>query len=152
MTTMPFEFDDGGREASGRKGFAGDCVCRAIAIAAQRDYAEVYERLASGNASQRSSKHTPKGAKSARNGINVKRKWFRDYMTDAGFSWVPTMGIGTGCTTHLAPGELPQGRLVVSLSKHYAAVINGVIHDTSDPSRDGTRCVYGYWTAQEPTP
>jgi hypothetical protein len=31
------------------------------------------------------------------------------------------------------------------VSKHYCAVIDGVIHDTSDPSRDGTRCVYGYW-------
>jgi hypothetical protein len=24
-------------------------------------------------------------------------------------------------------------------------VIDGVIHDTFDPSRGGTRCVYGYW-------
>ena len=22
---------------------------------------------------------------------------------------------------------------------------DGVVHDTYDPSRDGTRCVYGYW-------
>lgn len=25
---------------------------------------------------------------------------------------------------------------------------DGVIRDTHDPSRDGTRCVYGYWTAE----
>jgi len=24
-------------------------------------------------------------------------------------------------------------------------VIDGVLHDTHDCSRDGTRCVYGYW-------
>ncbi len=38
------------------------------------------------------------------------------------------------------------GRLIVSVSKHMTAVIDGVIHDTHNPSRDGTRCVYGYWT------
>lgn len=27
----------------------------------------------------------------------------------------------------------------------YAAVVDGVVRDTHDPSRDGTRCVYGYW-------
>jgi hypothetical protein len=37
------------------------------------------------------------------------------------------------------------GKLVVSLSRHYAAVIDGVIRDTHDCSRDGNRCVYGYW-------
>ncbi len=55
------------------------------------------------------------------------------------------MAIGSGCTVHLRIGELPAGRLVVSLSKHMTAVIDGVIHDTYDPSRGGTRCVYGYW-------
>lgn len=34
---------------------------------------------------------------------------------------------------------------VVRLSKHFTAVIDGVVHDTHDPSRDGTRCVYGIW-------
>ena len=24
-------------------------------------------------------------------------------------------------------------------------MIDGVIHDTYDPTRGGTRCVYGYW-------
>jgi hypothetical protein len=36
----------------------------------------------------------------------------------------------------LADGELPMGRLVVAVSKHYTAVIDG---NTFDPSRDGTR-------------
>lgn len=55
------------------------------------------------------------------------------------------MGIGTGCTVHLVSQELPGGRLIVSVSKHLTAVIDGVIHDTHNPSRSGTRCVYGYW-------
>lgn len=56
------------------------------------------------------------------------------------------MQIGQGCKVHLRADELPQGRLVVSLSKHHSAVIDGVVHDTFDPNRDGTRCVYGYYT------
>jgi hypothetical protein len=56
------------------------------------------------------------------------------------------MQIGSGCKVHLRDGELPTGRLVVFVSKHYTAVIDGVIHDTYDPSRAGTRCVYGYFS------
>jgi hypothetical protein len=59
------------------------------------------------------------------------------------------MQIGSGCTVHLSADELPSGRLVVSVSKHLTAVIDGVIHDTHDPSRRGTRCVYGYWQPGE---
>lgn len=147
--------DDGGREAAGFKGTAGDCVCRAIAIASGRLYQDVYDRLAEGNATERKTKRTGKssGVRSARTGIRTTRKWFKDYMVELGFEWVSTMGfneidgkkVGTGCQVHLRADELPSGRLVVSLSKHMSAVIDGVIHDNYDPSRDGTRCVYGYW-------
>ena len=54
------------------------------------------------------------------------------------------MAIGSACKVHLRANELPAGRLVFSVSKHMVAVIDGVIHDTSDPSTDGTRYVYGY--------
>lgn len=40
-----------------------------------------------------------------------------------------------GCQKPPTDGELPSGRLVVSVSKHYTAVIDGVIHDTYDPQR-----------------
>ena len=143
---MEFIYDDGGRFASGRKGQAGDCVTRAIAIASGRPYDEVYKALAEGNGTQRATSRTKKRARTARNGINVKRKWFKDYMAALGFEWTATMGIGTGCRVHLKADELPTGRLVVSVSKHYVAVIDHVIHDTDNPDRDGTRCVYGYWT------
>ena len=78
-------------------------------------------------------------------------------MAELGFTWVPTMGIGTGCKVHLHDGELPAGKLVVSVSKHYTCVIDGVVHDTYDPQREehwvnekgehgiSRRCVYGYW-------
>lgn len=55
------------------------------------------------------------------------------------------MFVGQGCNVHLRADELSPGRLIVSVSKHITIVIDGVIHDTYDPSRDGTRCVYGYF-------
>jgi len=144
----PWIMDDGGRAAAGFKGNAGDCVARAVAIASRRPYAEVYQRLADGNASQRVTKRMKKsraGKRTARDGISTKRKWFDDYMTELGFEWIPTMQIGQGCKVHLRSEELPSGRLVVSVSRHMVAVIDGVIHDTYNPSREGTRCVYGYY-------
>jgi len=142
---MKFVFHDGGRKAAGYKGRTGDCVCRSIAIAAGLDYQEVYDYLAEGNCTQRASKRTGKKPRTAADGINTKRKWFKDYMASLGFEWTATMGVGTGCKVHLKEAELPAGRLVVAVSKHMTAVIDGVIHDTHDPARGGTRCVYGYW-------
>jgi len=167
-------YDDGGRAAAGCRGAAGDCVVRAVAIATEQPYQEVYEALAGVNASTRC--RGVAGRRSARNGIRTSSTAFRRYMQDLGWEWTPTMGIGTGCTVHLHDDELPDGRLIVKLSKHVTAVIDGVIRDTHDPQRethcirqdDGTalrpgewrnvngicrvarRCVYGYWQHSDP--
>lgn len=172
---MRFIRDDGGRKAAGFKGTTGDCVARAVAIATQQDYLTVYEQLSEGCRTERTSRLSArarqrKDTRSARDGVHVKRKWFKDYMTRLGWVWVPTMGIGTGCRVHLNEKELPLGRLIVSVSKHYTAVIDHVIRDMHDPQRQsspifgseialdgagnrrnvivgwtGERCVYGYW-------
>jgi hypothetical protein len=133
---MTWVYDDGGRARAGFKGEAGDCVTRAIAIAAQLPYREVYDELARGEADAGR-------ARSARNGI--RRKVYQAYLEYLGWSWRPIMGIGTGCTVHLRADELPTGRLICSVSKHMVAVVDGVVHDTHDCTREGTRCVYGYW-------
>jgi len=145
---IEFKYNDGGRKEAGRKGDTGDCVCRAIAIASGTPYEEVYARLAEGNAAQRRGKRpsSAHGKRTASQGILTKRKWFKDLMAEMGFVWTPTMGVGTGCQVHLKADELPAGHIICSVSKHYVAVIDGVIHDTHDCSRGGTRCVYGYWT------
>lgn len=164
--------NDGGRAAAGYKGSAGDCVTRSVAIASGRPYQEVYDALSAGSQAQRKTKHSGPKA-SARDGVNTNRKWFKDYMAGLGFRWVPTMQIGSGTKVHLAADELPAGRLIVSVSKHYTAMIDGVIHDNHDPRRGkhwtfepdhgqelkanqgrnengvwteiGGRAVYGYW-------
>tara|TARA_Y100000310_G_scaffold321035_1_gene378121 strand:- start:131 stop:622 length:492 start_codon:yes stop_codon:yes gene_type:complete len=157
-----FQYNDGGRAEVERKGEASDCVTRAIVIATGLPYLEVYDRLAAGNATQRKSRREHEsadrtGVKTASHGISTRRKWFKDYMAELGFEWTATMQIGSGCKVHLKSDELPKGRLVVNLSKHLAAVIDGVLNDTYDCSRDGTRCVYGYWQlkrgeSQDPHP
>ena len=140
---------DGGRMAAGFQGDAGDCVVRAIAIAAQRPYLEVYEALRNANANyaegrtSRLAKHIAVRGSTPRN--DNHRAVFHDYILSLGFEWVPTMAVGQGCQVHLRQHEIPAGRLIVKVSKHLSAVIDGVIHDTHNPARGGTRCVYGYY-------
>jgi hypothetical protein len=138
-----FIYSDGGRAKAGYKGEAGDCVTRAISIATGRPYQEVYDALNRLAQLERAGKRK-RGKSSSRTG--VYKNTIRRYMESIGWKWTPTMQIGSGCRVHLRADELPSGRLVVSLSRHMAAVVDGVVHDTGDPSRGGTRCVYGYFT------
>lgn len=150
---MKWVYNDGGREAAGFSGPTGDCVTRSVAIAAELPYTLVYDRLAEGNATERQTRrsrsHRNAGKRTASHGIRTRRLWFKRYMAELGFVWVPTMSIGSGCKVHLAEGELPMGRIIARVSKHYVAVIDGVINDTFDCSRGETRCVYGYWTLKK---
>lgn len=144
--------DDGGRARAGYKGRAGDCVCRAICIAAELDYQQTYDalniaRANPGKVSEKTRRDLLANT-SARNGIN-KRTYDKFIREELGWEWVPTMFIGQGCKVHLRAEELPLGRLICRCSKHLVAVIDGVIHDTHDPSRDGDRCVYGYYRKPE---
>jgi hypothetical protein len=148
---IQFTKTDGGRRAAGftNEKTAGDCVARAVAIASGRPYIEIYNELAELNANMVMSKHRRKrgaaGQRTASRGIWTTSTAFKDYMKAQGFFWVPTMSIGSGTKVHVRRDELPHGRLVLRLSKHCAAVIEGVLHDAYDCSRDGTRAVYGYW-------
>jgi hypothetical protein len=138
---------DGGRRDAGFTGHAQDCVVRAVAIVTARPYDVVYYELAEINAKTRKTKRRvgSTGKHTASHGIYTTTPMFKRYMQSLGFVWTPTMGIGTGCKVHLRDGELPMGRLVVAVSRHYTAVIDGVLLDTHDCTRGGNRCVYGIW-------
>lgn len=148
MIFTDFQYDDGGRGAAGYKGEPRDCAVRAIAIATGRDYQEIADMVIEYAKTERPRSRTSGAARRKRSHprTGVQRPTIRKIMADLGWRWVPTMEVGSGCQVHLRADQLPPGRLVVSLSKHLVAVIDGVVHDT-DPSvdRDGTRCVYGYW-------
>lgn len=140
---MTWIYNDGGRAEAGFKGECGDCVTRSIAIAAQLPYRQVYDAL------KGCAKHEQPRAGRKRSSVRdgVKMPTVHRYMCELGWEWVPTMRVGAGCTTHLRAEELPKGRLVVRVTRHITAVIDGVVHDTHDPGREGRRCVYGYWIA-----
>ncbi len=149
-----FEYNDGGRRAAGYKGDTGDCVTRAISIATGKPYDEVYDAMWSG-LEEYASKHRDCVAKRIQRGggrrgttprNGVSRKVYEAYLKSIGWVWTPTMTIGSGCKVHLRQDELPKGRLVVRVSKHLVAMVDGVVNDTYDCSRDGERCVYGYYT------
>ena len=137
-----FIFNDGGRKDTGFKGSTGDCVTRSIAIVTGKPYKEVYDALNQLSEFERITKRHKKKS-NARTGVG--RKTYQKYLESLGYTWIPTMQIGSGCKTHLRSDELPAGRLIVRVTKHITAMIDGVINDTYDCSREGTRCVYGYF-------
>jgi hypothetical protein len=137
-------FDDGGRAAAGFKGSADDCATRAAAIATGKPYREIYDAINELGTRERTGKRK-RHKSAARTGVYSKT--LRKFMESIGWQWVPTMQIGSGCKVHLRADELPSGRILCNVSKHYVAVVDGVIHDTFDPSRGGRRCVYGYFVS-----
>ena len=151
--TMDFKFNDGGRKEAGFDGTTGDCVVRSIAIAMNIPYKEVYDDMNLFIKSLRQGRHI----KSSSSRTGIAKTVSRRYITERlGWVWVPTMTIGSGCKVHLKADELPKGRIICKVSKHLVAVIDGEIQDTHDCTRNGTRCVYGYyfnkWTQMSKIP
>lgn len=143
---MKMVYTDGGRMAAGYKGTANDCVCRAVAIATQQKYATVYQAL---NGERDSKRRTAK-TKQSSSRTGMFRRVYEPYLRRLGWIFTPTMQIGQGCRVHLRTDELPSGRLIVAVSRHLCAVIDGVLFDTHDQTRGGTRCVYGYYRKAHP--
>jgi hypothetical protein len=141
---MDYVYVDGGRHAAGYTGQARDCVTRAIAIATGHAYQDVYDAL---NTLAKKERTGPRKRSVSHARTGVYTSTYRKYLAGLGWHWTPTMHIGQGCTVHFTAEELPHGRLIVTISRHLVAVIDGVVHDTSMPDpRGGTRCVYGYFT------
>jgi len=147
-----FTLNDGGRADAGfRRKSVGDCAARAIAIATPRPYRAVYDELSALGWREDGTRYT--AWRDPADGLFIggekANSLLWEYIASLGWRWVPTMRIGSGCRVHLRADELPSGRIIARLSHHIVAVINGVIHDTHDCSRGGTRCVYGYWERGE---
>ena len=140
-----FVFNDGGAKEAGFKSRADDCVCRSFAIVSGKSYQEVANLIDEVAKKERKSKRK-RNKSSSRSG--VYKATLKKVAEALGLVWTSTMSIGSGCTVHLKADELPNGTIAINCSKHVTAMIDGVIHDTHDPSRNGTRCVYGYWSKQ----
>ena len=149
-SNLILKIDDGGRAAAGYKGYAGDCVVRSIAIVTKLPYQQIYNDLFKANEEFRTNSKT-KLARSLKQKNDTPRTGthrvvLKEYLKKLGWIWSPTMFIGQGCKVHLKKNELPGGTLIISCSKHVTVVKDGVLHDTYDCTRNGTRCVYGYWS------
>jgi len=146
--TVTFIQSDGGRAAAGFKGKTSDCAVRALAIGAEMPYKQALAILSDQQSTwayssrSKAAKHTKDQGTSAACGTMIKP--FRIVMKNLGWQWTPTMHIGSGCVVHLKASELPSGHIICNLSRHLVCVIDGVIYDSYDCSRNGSRCVYGY--------
>ena len=149
-SNLEFKINDGGREAAGYKGKVGDCVVRSIAIVTGFPYQKIYNDLYKANEEFRKTSRTKlaRGLRKKNDSprLGTHRVVLKKYLKKLGWKWTPTMFIGQGCKVHLKKEELPIGTLLVSCSKHITVVKDGVLNDIYDCSRNGTRCVYGYWT------
>ena len=123
-------YNDGGRADAGFRGKTGDCAVRAMSIALELPYADVYRELAQANKDAGRKKSVRRG---------VMKKVYSKVLSKYGWEW------------HSAPkfdgrkaryNDLPNGRLIARMSKHFAAVIDGELHDSWDSRH---KIVYGYW-------
>ena len=130
---MEYVYNDGGRSKY-FKGNTGDCVTRAIAIATGKDYLEVYNAINGISKGERKRKNERRKS-NARKG--VYHHTYEKYLKDLGWRYVdcnkPNKYI------HLTDSEIPKGTVICRLYKHLVCVIDGVINDTYDCSKKGTK-------------
>lgn len=132
---LQFVWDDGGRLRYGYPPFANDCAARAVAIATQLPYQQVYDYI---NHLARVERVRLFGARSsAENGVRLETMQ-RLLVWEMGWVWHHN-------STGMALNQLPPGRLVVRIGRHYTALIDGVIRDVFNPTLKKWRVVVGYW-------
>jgi hypothetical protein len=146
-----WEKTDGGRSAARYEGSAGDCGARAVSIATGKPYAEVFGALQAAYAkyikrhprSWLAKRDSRRRTEPIENGCAPQV--MRSYMQSIGWQY-------TEPKEHLflRADMLPKGRLVVAISRHLVAVIDGVIHDTHDCGGAGRVTVEGYWSQTPP--
>ena len=163
MATLGFQHNDGGARAAGYTAkSANDCVIRAIAVATGLDYKTVQadlmdrarafaDKYAGQTRNGKPTKNARIAAHYVKKNFNVRQRVHKEIyepmLRELGFQWTPQMDIGTGTTMHVAAGELPTtGTYILKVSRHLTVLIDGVINDTFQCDRDGSRAVYGWWT------
>ena len=98
---MTWTYHDGGRQAAGYTGTAGDCVTRALAIATGLPYQTVYTRLNELARLERRGKHK-RGTSSARTG--VYRCTYTRYLLELQRDWARGETYNETVATSIAHG------------------------------------------------
>ena len=133
VSSPPWVYSDGGRAAAGFSGNVDDCSVRSIAIALALPYERVHRELS-----------RDLGASAD---YGMSQQAIHKYVFSYGWRWTQTTGmVSNSFYVHLREGQLPPGRIIARIPNHVTAVIDGVIHDTFDPSEGGHRGVIGYWS------
>ena len=117
---IDYIYDDGGREATGYRGQASDCVARALAVLTERSYKECYTDLAQANA-------RAGGKRSARNGI--RNQVYTEVFLAHGLIKISP---GKGSRLTYTEAHHRYGNCIVKTTHHLAALIDGALHDTFD--------------------
>ena len=133
---IEYRYDDGGRRAAGYRGKTGDCVVRAIAICAGRDYRTVYLTMAG---QMRRNGHTASGnayATSERNRRQprqhgqLRAKRVQDRVLELhGFRKVR---LPSGARPTFTEAHERYGDCIAGTTKHMAAIVGGALRDIFD--------------------
>lgn len=123
-------FNDGGKHCSKRKGNR-DCGIRAVAIALHIPY-DVSVALCKqfAHAGRMGSRSVAKG---------IFKQDLDALLKSHGWEWCKAPQF-VGRKARAA--DMPAGTVIARMSHHYAAVIDGVVHDAWNSSE---KMVYGYW-------
>jgi hypothetical protein len=120
-------YSDGGRKVHFEGRAKGDCVTRAVAIAMNRPYLDVYQEILEVCKNTRTSCRP-------NTGIDTSIDAFRNYMQSRGFRLVHERA---------TLANAPKGRVIAKMSPakgrkggHYTALINSAIYDTFNPTTD----------------
>lgn len=125
-----FVYNDGGRSEAGFK-TQTDCGIRAVAIACDISYKDARGIL------KKAAKNGKQGNGQIANGIY--KEDLNTALETLGFKWNPAPKFEGRKAKHY---DLPKGKVIARMSKHFVSVIDNVIHDTWDSSE---KMVYGYW-------
>lgn len=146
------QITDGGHREAGMRGKGRNaCVPRAIAIALDLDYRETHDALEAAQQEWATTGRTSKAKRRAAGRTiaqeGVHKPVYTAFLAKRGWHHVSLMEVGKQRERNPRFVDLPTtGTIIANVSKHLTAVIDGVIHDAYDPTRGGTRTVYGYWT------
>jgi hypothetical protein len=126
-----YKYDDGGKSETTLKG-ASDCGIRAVAIACEISYMDARHLL------KEFSNKGKLGSRAISNGIY--KEDMEATLSSLGWSWRSAPKFEGRKARYY---DMPRGRVIVRMAKHYAAVIDGNLHDAWDSSQ---KMVYGYWS------
>lgn len=120
-----------------------DSAPRAVAIATGLDYVTVWNELYElcQHVTQR-----PNCRRTDHPETFVDKDILAAYLAGLGWRWRATQRVGACEKVLLSRRLLPdQGTYICRISKGWVCLKDGVLHDVTDPSRDGTRLVYGWF-------